>query len=386
MFLPAFAPLAAQRRGPWRTDDVVRGAMLFARGRLALFEGLRALAAVRGIRRLWAPAYACRPVADVAAAAGLDVAWYDVDERLEPRWTAMAPARGDAVLVIHYFGLALAPRALEDFGRAHEVPLVEDCAHAVPDPTAAVRIGTSGALAVFSPRKQVAVPGGGLLTVNDPEVRAVIGRPPRAGLGDLRTLARLAIMLVERAAFGLDLNVLRLKDRLPVLDAHPAAATGAAWDGVADRSEYAAAPAPSWLLSWMLACVDWHRVIRARQSAYRGLARRLCDVPGVSLPVAEAPPGSVPQALPIRVADPDRVVRVLRGRGIEAMRWPGREQVPFSRTACPGTAEWLDRGLLLPLGAAPSPARLDAVARAVARAVAPPAAGARRAVARAAGG
>jgi dTDP-4-amino-4,6-dideoxygalactose transaminase len=379
VFVPAFAPLAVcapRRRGhrrPWRTADVFPpGALLFARGRFALFEGLRALAEVRGVGRLWAPAYVCRPVVDVARAAGLGIALYDVNDRLEPRWPTVAPDRGDALLALHYFGLALPGRPLQEFCTAHAMPLVEDCAHTVPDPGAAEQIGSYGALAVFSLRKQAPVPGGGLLVVRDPDVRAAVRAPRRVGPGDRRTLVKLAIMLAERAAFAMSCNVLALKDRLPVLDAHPDAGTetaregtGTAREATIDLSGYSTPPAPSFLLRPMLARLDWRAQIRTRQAAYRRLAARLRTVPGVTLPVPVPPPGSVPQAMPIWVGDPDRAVRALRGGGVEAMRWPGLEQVPFHRDACPGTVAWLERSLLLPLGCALTPPRLDAIARAL---------------------
>ena len=119
----------------------------------------------------------------------------------------------------------------------------------------------------------------------------------------------------------------------------------------------------------MLAQVDWRRQIRVRQAAYRQLAARLRGVPGVTIAVPVAPPGSVPQAMPLWVPDPDYTVRALRGCGIEAMRWPGREQVPFSRDRCPGTLAWIDRSVLLPLGYALTPRHLEAMACAVKAAI-----------------
>jgi hypothetical protein len=53
------------------------------------------------------------------------------------------------------------------------------------------------------------------------------------------------------------------------------------------------------------------------------------------------------------------------------MRWPGLEQVPFRRDACPGTVAWLERSLLLPLGCALAPPRLDAIARALGETTSP---------------
>jgi len=376
MFVPAFPPIASHRRRhrgrrrPWRTRDVFPGARLFARGRFALYEGLRVLAEIRGVRRLWVPAYVCRPVADAATAAGLAVALYDVDERLQPRWATIEPARRDAVLALHYFGLALPRRPLQEFCSAHDMPLVEDCAHAVPDLAAAVQVGSYGALAVFSLRKQAPVPGGGFLMVNDPDLRPAVRVPAGHGVGDRRTLVKLGIMLGERAAFTVGWNVLPFKDRLPVLDAHPG--PGAAEPAApGSPAEYARPPAPAFLLPPMLARLDWREQIRTRQVSYRRLAARLCGTPGVVLPVPTPPTGSVPQAMPILVARPDDAARALRGRGVEAMVWPGREQIPFRREACPGTVAWLDRGLLLPLGCALTSSQLDRVVDAVRRAAEP---------------
>lgn len=374
MFMPAFPPLFTgrprDRRPRWRTEDVVPGGRLFARGRFALLEGLRALARVRGVRRLWVPAYMCRPVIDVARALDLATALYDVDARLEPVWDTVAPARGDALLVLHYFGLALAPTPVQAFCRAHDMPLVEDCAHTVPDPSAATQVGYYGDLAMFSLRKQAPVPGGGLLVVRDPEVRAAVRAPARAGPGDRRTLAKLAIMLAERVAFTLDYNILALKDRLPVLDAPPAGDGLSAASARPEEALLRAWPAPpAIVLGPLLARLDWRVQIRTRQVAYRRLAARLADAPGVEVPVSALSPGSVPQAMPVLVGEPERVVRVLRARGVEAMRWPGREQIPFDPAACPGTVRWLERSLILPLGCALTPRRVDAVVRAVGEAV-----------------
>jgi dTDP-4-amino-4,6-dideoxygalactose transaminase len=371
VFVPAFPPLAARRPHrsrhdrPWRTTDVFPGAHLFARGRFALLEGLRTLVQVRRVRRLWAPAYLCGPVVDAATAAGLEIALYDVNERLEPRWRTIEPARGDALLALHYFGLALPTRPLQEFCSAHAMPLIEDCAHSVPDPGAAVQVGYYGALAVFSLRKQAPVPGGGLLVVSDPDLRAAVRVPAGPGVGDRRTYIKLGIMLAERLAFAVGWNVLPFKDRLPVLDAQSGPGDGPAADAVAASSEYSRPPAPAFLLRPMLARLDWRAQIQIRQTAYRRLAARLRATSRVTLPVVTPLPGSVPQAMPIWVADPARVVRALRARGVEAMAWPGREQVPFCRRACPGTATWLDRSLLLPLGCALTPRRLDRVVDAV---------------------
>jgi dTDP-4-amino-4,6-dideoxygalactose transaminase len=341
--------------------------LLFARCRFALFEGLRALARERGVRRLWMPSWLCCCVLEAVEAAGLEPALYDVGDRLEPRLDTIAPARGDGLLVVHYFGLLAPMDAVVAFCREHDLTLVEDCAHTLPAPGSPARAGLHGTLAVFSLRKQAPVPAGGVLLVNDPALRAAVVPPPRAGLGDARTMGRLALIVVERAAAGLACNALRLKDRLPVIDVpHDASERRAL-----AHSEYGVSPRPSIVVPAMLRRLDWAAIIAAWREGYVRLATALDGLPGIVLPCPKPPPGSVPQMLPLQVRTPDAVTRRLRRRGIEAMRWPGTEQFAFDRERFPGTRRWLAHGLCLPLGYSMTPWRVARVVEAVRDAVAP---------------
>jgi dTDP-4-amino-4,6-dideoxygalactose transaminase len=335
--------------------------MLFARCRFALYEGLRALARARGLRRLWMPAYLCCCVLEAVEAANVEPLAYDVGDGLQPRLDTIAPTPGDGLLVVHYFGLMPPMDAVLAFCREHRLPLVEDCAHTVPDPASPLRAGSHGTLAVFSLRKQAPVPGGGLLVVNDPTLRPAVESPPRVGIGDARTLGRLALMLVERTAAAFDWDFRRWKDRLPVIDlAHDASQRRALSD-----PEYGRPPRPSMLLAPLLRRLDWAAIIAARRDVYCRLATALEGVAGIALPVPVAPVGSVPQLLPLHVADPGEVARRLRRRGIEAMCWPGVEQYAVDRAAFPGTRRWLDHGVCLPLGYALTPGRAARVVEAV---------------------
>ena len=372
MWLPASPPLTLRIRRPdhplARWEAVMPShAILFARCRFALREGLRMLARERGLKRLWMPAMLCCCVLEAVEAADVEPALYDVGIRLQPRLHTVTPAPGDGLLVVHYFGLLAPVATVTAFCREHGVTLVEDCAHTIPDPSSPVRAGASGTLAVFSPRKQAPVPGGGLLVVNDSMLRRAVESPPRPGPGDARTLGRLALMLVERTVAALGCNGLRLKDHLPVIDV----AREAAQRRTVAAGDYSRPPRPSALVVPVLRRLDWAAIIEARRDIYALLAGALGGVDGVMLPVPVAPAGSVPQMLPLRVADPDQAVRRLRRRGIEAMRWPGIEQFDVDRGAFPGTEDWLAHGLCLPLGYSLSAGRLARVVSAVEEAVAP---------------
>jgi dTDP-4-amino-4,6-dideoxygalactose transaminase len=348
------------RRGGDLQGLAARPATLFARGRFALHEGLRVLARARGVRRVWLPAWLCAPVPEAVVAADLGVAWYDIDEQLAPRLDAIRPVRGDSLLVIHYFGLAQPLSLVRRFCDAHGLALIEDCAHALSCRAEAAGVGTVGDVAVFSPRKQAAVAGGGILVVAE-DLAGHVRAPAVGGLGDAREMARLGLMLLERVAFAAGVNVLALKDRLPVIDVTDAAARP-----MTTATDYGHPPAPSRLVAHALGHVDWEALIRRRRQTYAALAGALARVPTVTLAIPQPPPGSTPLALPLWTAGADRLARALRRRGIEATCWPWGEQPPFDHARFPGAARWLTASVWLPLTAPLSPRRLaryvDAVA------------------------
>jgi hypothetical protein len=138
----------------WTAAAPESSAFATARGALA------ALLTARGIRRLWLPAYCCDTLADGARAAGVELAWYGVDERLDAITTDLDAglAEGDAAMAIAYFGRApdagLRTLAL---GRP-DVLWIEDRAQAL-DPGMA----SLGAVTLYSPRKLLGVADGGIL-------------------------------------------------------------------------------------------------------------------------------------------------------------------------------------------------------------------------------
>jgi dTDP-4-amino-4,6-dideoxygalactose transaminase len=364
MFIP-WAPLleipVRRPRGPGTWEALFPSpAVVFTKGRFALLAGLRLLARERGLRRVWLPAFLCRGVVNCVVAAGLEPRLYDVTDMLEPRLDGIAPAAGDGLLIVHFFGVAVPIEACRAFAREHGMPLIEDCAHTLPAGEATGGPGAWGDVSVFSLRKMAPVPDGAVLVVKPPlSAAAAAPRGPRARIRD-----KLALMALERLAFTLGWNVLPVKERF----VGQRLAAGEQLGGtpmVQDVGD--AVPRPARLVLSILRRTDWPALIRRRQEAYRGLSSRLGAVPGLWIPVPALPAGSVPLGLPLLLDDATAVYHALRRAGIEAMRWPGFEQVRIEPGRYPGADEWLARGLCLPLGAPLGASRLDAVAGTLAR-------------------
>ena len=110
-------------------------------------------------RRVWLPAYVCPEVAN-AIPTGIDARYYPLDEALFPRVDFLSAQvfDGDHVLAIEYFGRP-ANAAFIAFAHARpEIGWVRDRAHGVDAPDSAW-----GDWLLYSPRKLVGVPDGGIL-------------------------------------------------------------------------------------------------------------------------------------------------------------------------------------------------------------------------------
>jgi len=352
----ALGDLFAARRGApeWEPAPFGTRVRLYRNGRAALLSGLRAMGVAPG-QRVWVPAFVCRAAIAPLRRCGLEACYYDITDALAPA-TGFGDARPqDLVLLIHYFGLAGPARAVREMCRARGLRFVEDCAHGLPDPASAMRMGAWGDLAIFSLRKQLPVPDGGVLVINDSAIP--LPDTPGGARPGLGAPVRLAHLVAERLAFRCGWNILPLEDRLrPRLGA--------------DQEEDGAAVLPSTLTARLLAGFDLPALVRRKQAHYRTLAASLAGVRGVELPVPALPEGSVPQVLPVRVADPAGVCRTLRRMGVGAARWPGADAVQdLSLDAYPGARAWAAQGLCLPVNESLQPRHLDFVARALIRAV-----------------
>jgi hypothetical protein len=137
----------------------------FGEGRALLFWNARAalahLFSALDARRVWLPAYICTAAADAAARDGRDIVFYGVGADLRPDTAALAAGvrSGDAVLGVDYFGApdaalaALAPRFAD-------IAWIEDRAQGLwPAPAPA----PWGAHVIYSPRKVLGAPDGGVL-------------------------------------------------------------------------------------------------------------------------------------------------------------------------------------------------------------------------------
>lgn len=150
--------------------------LLFWNARAALAHLLSALS----IRRVWLPAYVCAEPAQAAARDGREVRFYPVGGGLSPDPDVLAKLLrpGDAVLGVDYFG-ARVPGLPELAPRFPDVVWIQDRAQALwPDAQ------PWGDHLLYSPRKVLGAPDGGVLVSRTPLPAPDWAEPPDPRLAE----------------------------------------------------------------------------------------------------------------------------------------------------------------------------------------------------------
>ena len=156
------------RSGSRKSNGVKWFDLFWARN--AIFHGLRALGIQPG-EKILVPAYLCSAAIEPIEYFGAEVEFYAIGRDCVPNWQDLEARIRDnvrAILAVHYFGF---PCDIEKFcalRERHKLFLIEDCAHVLDGISNQHRLGESGDISVFSPRKYLPVFDGGRLRLNRP--------------------------------------------------------------------------------------------------------------------------------------------------------------------------------------------------------------------------
>lgn len=317
----ARAPFSPASIGaPWRTAHA--GAVtLFDAARWALAAAVRAAQQDRRCE-VWLPAYICEE-AVAPLRMHSRIRFYPIDDRLRPVWTEISPSSpGGAFVLVHYFGIPNDTISAQAFCSTNALVLIEDAAHALRPVDGAIGIS---AFTIFSPRKLLPVPEGGLLVSVTPQPHPQ-GQPAGA-----------ARWMLKRAAQALVLGA------------------GGSWshqyadDAREGGSSNLGVARPFGAMSRKLLSRterDLERVATARHSNYQMLHDGLSLGEG-SLPVFDTIGRDIaPYLFPIRYRrGRDEALRAFRARGVPAGRWPDLP-VEVRRDAAHASAVQLQREIL----------------------------------------
>jgi dTDP-4-amino-4,6-dideoxygalactose transaminase len=286
------------------------------------------------------PAYIPAKLYRTALAAGVTPRFYDLDTacRFDPAAVeALVDSGTLAIFAVHYFGLPARLTELRRIATARGIWLIEDCALTLPTWVDGAELGRVGDCALFSVRKMLLMPEGGILALNR---RAEGFRPSyRARVPSAYTAWHLLRTRAKRWYVAL------ARGRDPLALARCPAT------GYVDRSERqeVRVKAMSRLTRTLSGTIDVERVAAARRANYVALLAGLGERPELEPLRPDLPEGCTPYSLPF-LAPPGRRAALrehLRRHGGVGCGagWP---ESPFE-SRLPGTEELAERVLELPV-------------------------------------
>jgi hypothetical protein len=320
---------------------------VFSCARMALLYGIQLLDYLP--RKAHIPIYCCRSVLSPFEKLGIEIRFYDVDRYLKPVIDNSEFSEGDIFLLVHYFGIPQNILSIDRLCREFGMVLVEDCAHALPDPEAEYPMGARGVFSVYSLRKQLPVLDGGILVVNDTRLRKRMSEVELPRLQRMLPKTWLTTK-IDCLAFIIGWpNLIHLRD----IQGNKVESTNLS-DSTDDPfymylSDNAVLEINR-TTARVLGQIDIGAITKTRRKNYHYLAKQLSGLQGVTTPFTSLPDGAVPQAFPVLLKDSERVCTLMRKKGIGVFRWPGPELIKhISPSDFPGAFLWTKSLILLPI-------------------------------------
>jgi len=294
-------------------------AHFFGMARAAIWHGVQVLG-LRPGDEILVPAFNCGSEVDPLVQAGLKLVYYGVDEEFNARPEEIAvlvTSQTRALYITHFFGFPQrGTDALAAVGAAHQVPLIEDCAHGLFSRHPDGRIlGKSGDISIFSMRKTLPIGDGAALVLNKP------GLPGP----DVQLRHRLLHHLsprwrrdAARGEHGRDEDA-PATDREPSGNAKPER-TALTRDQSFIR-EQQELQGISRLAHRVMLGSNVSDIVAKRRRNFEVVLESLPPGSGLKPVFARLPEGTSPLAFPLFADDPRSVVQDLRRHGILARRW-----------------------------------------------------------------
>lgn len=260
------------------TDDLYPQALKFQSGRAAI----RAAIEGAGIERVMLPAYVCDSVIKAVADSGATVETYSLDESLYPKDLPRQLPERCALLYVNYFGLCQKSiaRLLNDIPADQ---LIIDNSQALFAPHEAV-LAT-----IYSPRKFVGVPDGGLLLTSPSLIPALPAEEDKASIERMNSLLiRMAYSAREGFA-DFQKIAISLQDTTPL--------------------------AMSRLTRRLMKSIPWDQVVKRRRENFKVMAQKLGDINNMHWELGEH---DVPMCYPLtlRGGEIDKIKAELVARNI----------------------------------------------------------------------
>ena len=332
------------RRAPGlpSVDDLAQ-ATATTSGRAAIYHAVLQLA-LPPASLVLVPTYHCPTMIAPVVCAGMTPGYFAIGPDGLPDLAsidATSAGRARAMIVAHYFGLPHSLQAVRAWCDAHDVVLIEDCAHAYFGHAGERQVGGWGDFATASVSKFFPVPEAGVLASTWRPVTAPRLAAPRLGAQAKGVLDVLEVATRHQRLAGPRRPLAALfalknvrSGRAPataVADDVPALPQDAEDEAMRRCDMGRITQAPLWVSSALKRFLPRARIVARRRRHFALYADLFTGVHGARA-LMPMPEGAVPYVFPLFVDDAERVYAGLRQQRLPVFRWdrvwPGTPALP----------------------------------------------------------
>lgn len=337
--------------------------------RYAIFHGLGLLGIQRG-ETVLVPAYHCAAFVEPVLAFGARVVFYKVGLDCMPDLADVSrkvDAQTRAIVAVHYFGFAAPIDALMNLCEAHQLFLIEDCAHVLVNCAAARTLGSHGHISVFSFRKFLplcegaclvnnAKPGAGPLKLRATGWRHTLRMTKHLVEKFCTDSGGVAASLANRAQAGFKSMTRTLPPEALTKGGQPSLTQEPPPFDLALADESMAHLSQRVLRNSVLV-----RIVEQRRANYEHLLQATAGLAGITPLFPRLPAGICPWVFPVVSSLVKDLHKRLRERGVAAAAWDGVMHPSLPIAQFPEAAQLYAKLIFLPLHQDLSAARLDAM-------------------------
>jgi len=342
-----------------------------------MYHGLKALG-IRPGEAVLAPAYHCASAIEPILRCGARVAFYNVRRDGSPDFHDLQAKLNEstrALLAIHYFGFPQPIRELQVFCQAHQLYLIEDCAHVLTGEADGGVLGSFGDISIFSWRKFLPLYDGGLLVINNPPCHVNIPWEGNSLFFFLKVVKNLSERLLDnsdRKTAKAISYLLRYAD----LIGRYILSTSKTHSKIFPINSYSADfdlaqvnLRMSKFSKYILQNVDFSSIIEKRHFNYYYLLKAMEVLPRIAPWFPHLPVGVCPWVFPLVVHGLQNFHHLLRAKGIPAFTWDGVIHPRLDLAEFPDAAFLYHNLVLLPIHQDLGNAEMDTMIEVIAEAL-----------------
>jgi dTDP-4-amino-4,6-dideoxygalactose transaminase len=324
----------------WHCPVSGKSIQFYSRGMWAMTEGVTAILDKRDKKngQVWLPEYFCNEPLAPLRNKEINLYFYPIKNDLSPDWDKLEAITvkydpPDVFILVHYFGF---PNCLDEarlFCDNHGVQLLEDCAHLLFPVN-----GCGQNTAVFSPRKLLPIPEGGLLIMSNRSTAWQVNK--KFSNNKKMILKWLMLRLAQRMMLTVGISWHHFR-KIAVGNLH---------NNHANQLSGSMKMFPDQYTLRLLGVIekDLDYVLEKRRANYMRLLRAVDGIKGVRPLFPSLPDYVCPYTFPMILSEGrDAVASRLNHFGLPASSWPDLPPEVLEKCDEHKTAVWLQEHILL---------------------------------------